>query len=150
MSEQKSMPGIDYTRSRSVPSNFCNLRHTNEEFMIDLGMSGIDQTADAMIDTSVVLSPFTAKRLLNSLGVIVSDYEQVFGEIEIKPENRAISPRPTPFGGAISPISKPLLKRTGFTRQFVGSAEPVDPESPPVPDPSPCLPAGFGDNDGDG
>ena len=94
-------PRLNYDGTRKVPANFCNLRHTNEEFILDVGLSGADPTSTAIeIDTSIVVSPFTAKRLWASLGTLVANYEQTFGEIEVEAENRAIAPRPTPLAAA--------------------------------------------------
>lgn len=174
--QQGVPPQIDYSRARVIAANFCNLRHTNEEFVLDFGMTGADpgSTKNA-IDTSVVISSYTAKRLWMSMGAIVASWEQSFGEIETEAGNRLVAQRPTPLGEPvphvpIAPESRPAPPPT-LTRSFRGPAQPPGrgpitielPEgivpfgSSPPPEPveqgelnnSPCVPAtGFtkGDN----
>jgi len=96
MAEQNEK--IDFSAARHTPANFCHLRHTNEEFIIDFGMTGADNSSPkAVIDTSMVLSPYTAKRLLHSLAQLIGNYEQHFGEIQINFEDRLVAQRPVPM-----------------------------------------------------
>ena len=173
---QAGQQQTDYSRARRIPANHCNLRHTNEEFIIDLGMSAADPTTTKVdIDTSVVISPYTAKKLWMSLGAIVANWEQHFGEIETEVENRIIAGRPTPLGEPRDqgppPVFDPSIQRPPPT-QFRGAmppgagTQPLPPRGEPeLPDAirialgaqpttiesepagSPCIPADF---DGDG
>ena len=129
-------PQIEYGSARRIPANFCNLKHTNEEFIIDFGLSGADPTTTKVdIDTSVVVSPYTAKKLMMSLGAIVSNWEQHFGEIQTEIENRMVAGQPTPLGDP--PQGPPTQEPPpGFIRQhiapvphqqFRGATPPVDP-----------------------
>lgn len=163
-------PRLEYARARRVPANYCNLRHTNEEFILDFGLSGADPVSTVVeIDTSLVVSPFTAKRLWMSLGTLIAGYEQTFGELEIEAENRAIAPRPTPL--ADTPMEPKVL--LSAMKQFRGATAPLPPsavgvfdlkppseenatldvygggeEMPPEPNGSPCIPARFRDPEG--
>lgn len=110
---------IDFSAARHVPANFCHLRHTNEEFLIDFGMTGADKDSpSAIIDTSLVISPYTAKRLLHSLATIVRNYEQHFGEIQTNFEDRLVAQQPVPVQPQAPPPQTPPQ---------------TPPQAPPIP-----------------
>ena len=154
-SRSANPPQPDRSGARRLPANFCNLRHTNEEFILDLGMSNPDPAIPAQIDISLVVSPFTAKRLWMSLGSVVANYEQSFGGIEIEVENRTLAPRPVPIDETPNRRRSPLATSI---RQFTGIPPYISLEDTPTRDVleavsveppiqefngSPCIPAGF-------
>ena len=149
-------PQLDYSETRKIPANFCSLRHTNEEFIIDVGMSLIIPDDAPKIDISLIITPFMAKRLWTSLGAIVASYESIFGEIEIEAENRAVAAPPTPFetAMALKNILLPEPPPEQFSRSFCAPtpidicalADQLATDVVSEPNNSPCLPAEFPDN----
>jgi len=137
-------PVMDCSKARRIPINFCNLRHTNEEFVIYAGWH-IDQHGQAEIDATLVMSPFTAKKLWHGLGAIISSWEQNFGLIETDAMSRVIpqEPAPMPQHIQVPPAGALELRQQQFAPPIdIGSS--LDPPTVPAePNNSPCLPGKF-------
>lgn len=82
---------VDTREAVTYSSNFCRVRDTAEEFIIDFGLN--DEAPNAptrpiKIDNRVVMSPYAAKRLFTALEVTLATHERNFGKIEIDPLKR--------------------------------------------------------------
>lgn len=66
-------------------ANFCRVMSTAEEIILDLGLNPQPipmSDITVKIDQRVVMSPYTAKRLINALGLALNRHEQTFGVLE--------------------------------------------------------------------
>jgi hypothetical protein len=86
---------IDVSKMESVYCNFfrLSLSSSTEEVLMDIGLhTGILASANSVepihMTHRVVLNPFVAKRLLQSLQQIVARHEQAFGAMELDPQRR--------------------------------------------------------------
>jgi hypothetical protein len=82
---------VDTRDAVTYSSNFCRVRDTTEEIIIDFGLN--DEAPNAptrpiKIDNRVVMSPYAAKRLFTALEVTLAAHERNFGKIEIDPLKR--------------------------------------------------------------
>ena len=91
---------IDVSKMQSIYCNFfrLSLSSSTEEVLMDIGIhTGILTAANAVepihLTHRVVLNPFVAKRLLQSLQQIVARHEQAFGALELDPQRRLRSGR---------------------------------------------------------
>lgn len=85
-------PKVDESKLSTVYANFCRVTGTPEELIVDFGLNTqpVGETGDAVAVTErVVMNYFTAKRLLQALGMSVSRHEQVFGPLETNVLKRA-------------------------------------------------------------
>lgn len=86
---------IDVSKMESIYCNFfrLSLSSSTEEVLMDIGMhTGILASANSVepihLTHRVVLNPYVAKRLLQSLQQIVARHEQAFGALELDPQRR--------------------------------------------------------------
>jgi len=86
---------IDVSKMESIYCNFfrLSLSSSTEEVLMDVGVhTGIQTSASTVepihLTHRVVLNPFVAKRLLQSLQQIVARHEQAFGAMELDPQRR--------------------------------------------------------------
>jgi hypothetical protein len=93
---------IDVAKMESVYCNFfrLSLSSSTEEILMDVGLhTGIMTAANAVepiyLSHRIVLNPFVAKRLLQSLQQIIARHEQAFGALELDPQRRLRGTRPT-------------------------------------------------------
>ena len=82
---------VDTREAETYSSNFCRVRDTSEEIIIDFGLN--DEAPNAptrpiKIESRVVMSPAAAKRLYAALEVTLAAHERTFGKIEIDPLKR--------------------------------------------------------------
>lgn len=85
-------PKVDESKLSTTYANFCRVTGTPEELLIDFGLNAqpLGDAGDVIVVTErVVLSYFTAKRLLQALGMSVARHEQVFGPLETDVLKRA-------------------------------------------------------------
>jgi Protein of unknown function (DUF3467) len=90
---EPSMPGLDASQLDSIYANFCRVTGMPEEVIIDFGLTTDPHSpGDAAIKGSerVILSFYTAKRLLDALALTVSRHESAFGTLEVNAEKRTI------------------------------------------------------------
>ena len=83
----------DGSNMRSAYANVFNVTAAREEVVLLFGMN---QAFDAgqkeltvQLSDRIVLSPFTAKRMLTVLNNVMRDYESKYGSLEVEP------PKPT-------------------------------------------------------
>ena len=89
---------VDLSKMQTVYCNFfrVSLGGGQEEVLMDVGLhSGVMLAAGPQpvmepiqMTHRLVMNPFVAKRLLESLKYIVSRYEQAFGALEVDPMKR--------------------------------------------------------------
>ncbi|MDY6969285.1 MAG: DUF3467 domain-containing protein [Spirochaetota bacterium] len=81
---------VDEAKAGGVFSNFANISHSPEEFIVDfLFINPTPPQAFGKLVSRVILTPGHAKRILLALSENISKYEKNYGEIEIshQPEN---------------------------------------------------------------
>jgi hypothetical protein len=86
---------VDATKLQTVYCNFfrMSLSSSTEEVLLDLGvhsgiMAGPNMAEPIQLTHRLVLNPFVAKRVLDSLRQIMGRYEQMFGVVETDPQRR--------------------------------------------------------------
>jgi hypothetical protein len=86
---------IDVSKMESIYCNFfrLSLSSSTEEVLMDIGLhTGILASASSVepihLSHRIVLNPFVAKRLLQSLQQIIARHEQAFGAMELDPQRR--------------------------------------------------------------
>jgi hypothetical protein len=93
--QQQIQIPIDVSKMENIYCNFfrLSLSSSTEEVLMDIGLhTGILTSASAVepinLSHRVVLNPFVAKRLLQSLQQIIARHEQAFGALELDPQRR--------------------------------------------------------------
>ena len=83
---------LNYSKAEIIPADFTKIVCSNEEFHIDLGTGhlGLD-SRDVQVHCRVVMSPYSIKRLCETLANLLEQYEQNFGRIETDANKRVIS-----------------------------------------------------------
>lgn len=86
---------IDVSKLASVYCNFfrLSLSSSTEEVLMDVGLhTGIMPSQNSVepihLSHRIVLNPFVAKRLMESLRQIIARHEQAFGVLELDPQRR--------------------------------------------------------------
>ncbi len=73
-------------------ANFCRVTGTPEELILDFGLNsqpyGVP-TEPVQVKQRIVTNYFTAKRMLQALGMSVQNHERVFGVLETDVQKRA-------------------------------------------------------------
>ncbi|MGC3967450.1 MAG: DUF3467 domain-containing protein [Pirellulales bacterium] len=85
-------PKVDESKLSTSYANFCRVTGTPEELLIDFGLDAqpLGESGEVVAVTErIVLNYFTAKRLLQALGMSVARHEQVFGPLETNVLKRA-------------------------------------------------------------
>lgn len=85
--EEKQQIKIELTPevASGVYSNLAIIAHSGNEFFLDfIAMTPNGQAQSAKVQSRVVMTPENAKNLLFALRDNLTQYEQVFGEIERK------------------------------------------------------------------
>ncbi|MCE9607592.1 MAG: DUF3467 domain-containing protein [Planctomycetia bacterium] len=82
---------VDETKLVAAYTNFCRVTGTPEELIVDFGLNAHPMgSGDAVVvGQRLVMNYFTAKRLLQALGMSVARHEQVFGTLETNVMRRA-------------------------------------------------------------
>ncbi len=93
---------IDSTELASTYCNFFRVTGTFEELVLDLGLHTQMMTPSGPeavhLTNRIVMSFYTAKRLLNALSWAISRHENNFGALETDPQKRLRTPM-KPAGG---------------------------------------------------
>lgn len=85
---------VDVSKMQTIYANFVrlSLSSSTEEVVMDVGLHTGILTPAGMepitLTHRLVMNPFVAKRLLQSLQQIVVRHEQAFGAIEVDPQKR--------------------------------------------------------------
>ena len=83
---------IDDSKVSAAYANFCRVTGTPEEVVMDFGLNAEPMgypKNPVKISERIVLSYFTAKRLLLHLNMLVKRHEEAFGPLEIDIQKRA-------------------------------------------------------------
>jgi len=92
----------DYSQLSTIYTNFCRVSVTPEELVLDFGLN--TQMSPSPSETiklthRVVMNFYTAKRLMNALLGVVSQFENTYGVIELDFNRRARQAGRPPIGG---------------------------------------------------
>ena len=85
---------VDVSKMQPVYCNFfrLSLSSSTEEVLMDVGLHTGVMTPGGMepihLTHRLVMNPFVAKRLIDSLRQIVTRHEQAFGAMEVDPQRR--------------------------------------------------------------
>ena len=85
---------VDVSKMDTVYTNFfrLSLSSSTEEILMDVGLHTGIMVPGGMepitMTHRLVMNPFVAKRLLQSLNQIVQRHEQAFGALEVDPQKR--------------------------------------------------------------
>ena len=83
---------VDESKTDAAYANFCRVTGTPEELIVDFGLNsqvGNMPTSPIVISDRVVMSFYTAKRLLYALNATIERHEKVFGQVELDFQKRA-------------------------------------------------------------
>lgn len=83
---------LDESRLTPCYANFCSVRRTIEEVILDFGLTTEfmgPSKHPVVLEQRVVMSYFTAKRLMEALKVSLQQHESVFGSVELDARKRA-------------------------------------------------------------
>ncbi len=84
----------DYSQLSTVYTNFCRVSVTPEELVLDFGLNTqmSPNPAEAIkLTHRVVMNFYTAKRLMNALIGVISQFENTYGALELDFQKRARS-----------------------------------------------------------
>ena len=77
----------DTNKLNSSYANVCNVTSTHEEMILNFGVNQTwdrsAQEVDIQLTNRIILSPFTAKRLMALLSRLIHEYESRYGEIKL-------------------------------------------------------------------
>ena len=82
---------FDDSNVRAAYANFCCVRGTPEELIIDFGLNPqpvAANTSSIAVTNRIVTSYYTAKRMLLALQTAIHRHEQKFGTLEIDLQKR--------------------------------------------------------------
>jgi len=92
----------DYSQLSTIYTNFCRVSVTPEELVLDFGLNTQMQpnpTEIIKLTHRVVMNFYTAKRLMNALLGVVSQFENTYGVVELDFNRRARQAGRPPIGG---------------------------------------------------
>jgi hypothetical protein len=99
----------DYSQLSTVYTNFCRVSVTPEELVLDFGLNTqmTPNPQEAIrLTHRVVMNFFTAKRLMNALIGVVSQFENTYGALELDFQRR-VRAIPRPAGNVGGPPPRP-------------------------------------------
>ncbi|UCG14129.1 MAG: DUF3467 domain-containing protein [Deltaproteobacteria bacterium] len=77
----------DTVQLKSYYANVCNVTTTREEVVLNFGINHTwersQQEVEIQLTNRIILSPFTAKRLMVLLSSLINEYESRYGEIKL-------------------------------------------------------------------
>lgn len=76
---------LDESKAQAAYANFCRVSSTPEEMILDLGLNPHPFAAGEVVvpvSQRIIMNHYTAKRLLQALGMAVARHEQAFGTLE--------------------------------------------------------------------
>ncbi|HEY2783375.1 MAG TPA: DUF3467 domain-containing protein [Fimbriiglobus sp.] len=93
--QQQIQIPIDLSKLETVYTNFfrLSLSSSTEEVLMDIGVHSGIMTQPGMVEPihlthRMVMNPYVAKRVMESLRQIVARYEQMFGVLDVDPQRR--------------------------------------------------------------
>lgn len=97
----------DYSSLSTIYTNFCRVSVTPEELVLDFGLNTTmtpNPNEAIKLTHRVVMNFYTAKRLMNAMIGVVSQYENTYGALELDFQRR-IRNLPRPGGGGPPPAA---------------------------------------------
>jgi hypothetical protein len=94
----------DYSQLSTVYTNFCRVSVTPEELVLDFGLNTQmvpNPTETIKLSHRVVMNFYTAKRLMNALLGVVSQFENTYGVVELDFNRRARNVQRPGGGGGL-------------------------------------------------
>lgn len=91
--QQGAMLQVDESKALSSYANFCRVTGTPEEVIFDFGLNtqpGGPPSAPISINQRLIMSYFTAKRMLAALQMTIQRHEQAFGVLETDIRKRIV------------------------------------------------------------
>lgn len=82
---------VDVSAALAGYANFCRVTGTPEEIIVEFGLTGQHQDDPAraiLITQRVITNPYTAKRLVQVLEMVVQRHEAMFGVLETDVQRR--------------------------------------------------------------
>ena len=103
--QQPQFP-LDYSHLSTIYTNFCRVSVTPEELVLDFGLNTQmvpNPTETIRLTHRVVMNFYTAKRLMNALLGVVSQFENTYGVVELDFQRRArnVTRPPGASGGGL-------------------------------------------------
>lgn len=89
---------LDESHALAAYANFCRVTGTPEEVIFDFGLNtqpGRAPTSPIQVSQRLILSYFTAKRMLIALSMTIQRHEQAFGVLETDVNKRVQAARPS-------------------------------------------------------
>ena len=91
-SQQPVAVQIDDSKVLALYANFCRVMGTPEELIIDFGLNPqqpfATPTQPIPVTQRIILNYYTAKRMLQALGLTIQRHEQTFGVLETDVQKR--------------------------------------------------------------
>lgn len=90
---------VDESKMIASYANFCRVTGTPEELIVDFGLNAQPLGASQEpvgVAQRIVLSYYTAKRLMQALHLTLQRHESTFGPLEIDVQKRVQNPPPRP------------------------------------------------------
>ncbi len=87
---------VDDSGAMPTYANFCRVTATPEEVILDFALNTqpfATGRQDVKACQRIVMSFYTAKRLLTAMGMTIQRHEQTFGSIELDVRRRVSSPQ---------------------------------------------------------
>jgi hypothetical protein len=88
---------VDDSGAQPTYANFCRVMATPEEVILDFGLNSQPFTEGRQVvkaNHRIVMTPYTARRLLAALAMTIQRHEQTFGSIELDVNRRVNTPQP--------------------------------------------------------
>ena len=90
--QERPQVAVDDTKANICYSSNCLISATAEEITVDFARTmragSQDEIPLLTIDTKVIMSPWSAKRLAIQLGQVVQNFEDIYGSLEVDPKRR--------------------------------------------------------------
>ncbi len=106
---------VDDSGTLPTYANFCRVTATPEEVILDFGLNAQPFAMgrqDVKANQRIVMTAYTAKRLLTAIGMTIQRHEQTFGAIELDVRRRVSPPQhPLAPADAHGPSGQPQALR---------------------------------------
>ena len=90
--QDRPQVAVDDTKANVCYSSNCLISATAEEIIVDFARTMRAGSQDDIplltVDTKVIMSPWSAKRLAIQLGQVVQNFEDIYGSLETDPRRR--------------------------------------------------------------
>ena len=108
--QQRQRVEVEDKDAISTYANFCRVTGTPEELILDFGLNSQPYgmpTEPVQVKQRIVTNYYTAKRMLQALGMSVQNHERVFGVLETDVQKRATAGRRAAGGAGGGTLADP-------------------------------------------